>query len=258
MTQRSEVMRYFAIPALAALGLLAACGSGGGGNDSAPTAPANSVAAVKAPAGQDWTQVVSRTPEGGFVMGNPDAPLKLVEYGSRTCPTCGAFGQTGQRPLEENYVRTGKVSYEFRDFMVHGPPDFAASLLGRCAGPGPFFPILEQMYLDQPKFLDTQMKVAQDQAFLQRTANMTPAQIANAWGDAMGYVDFVKQRGVTEAQARACLNDTKEIEALTKMMQDASDKQGVTGTPTFFLNGRKLDNVVTWQGIEAALKNAGA
>jgi protein-disulfide isomerase len=238
----------------AALTLLAACG----GSNDAPTAPANSVAAMPAPAGQDWTQTVSETPEGAFVMGNPAAPLKLVEYGSRTCPTCGAFGQTGMRPLTENYVKSGKVSYEFHDFLVHGPPDFAASLLGRCAGTQPFFAILEQMYIDQPKFLDQQMKAAGDQAFLTATGTMTPAQVANAWADKMGYVEFVKQRGVTEAQARACLNDSKAIDALTKMTQDASEKKNVTGTPTFFLNGQKLENSVTWPQIEAALKTAGA
>lgn len=246
--------RILAPALLGTLALLGACGDSGTG---APTAPANSVAAAPAPAGQDWTRTVSVTKEGGYVMGNPNAPLKLVEYGSRTCPTCGAFGQAAMRPLEENYVKSGKVSYEFRDFLVHGPPDFAASLLGRCAGPDVFFPILEQMFLDQPKFLDQQMKAAQDQGFLARTANATPAQIANAWADYMGYVDFVKQRGVTEAQARACLNDEKAIAALTKMTQDASANGEVTGTPTFLLNGEKLD-AVAWPQVEAALKAAGA
>lgn len=240
-----------------ALALLAACGSSDGGNGAAPSAPANSIAAAPAPAGKDWTQVVSTTPEGGYVMGNPDAALKLVEYGSRTCPTCGAFGQTAMRPLEDRYVKAGKVSYEFRDFLVHGPPDFAASLLGRCAGTEVFFPVLEQMFLDQPKFLDAQMKAAQDQRLLQITNSGTPAQVANAWADAMGYVEFMAQRGVPEQQARACLSDTKAIDALTKMTQDASSQRNVTGTPTFFLNGKKLDGV-TWPDIEQALKTAGA
>ena len=109
---------------VAALALLSACG--GNGNSSAPAAP---VAAVAAPAGQDWTQIVSKTADGGYVMGNPNAAIKLVEYGSRTCPTCGAFGQTGMKPLEEKYVKSGKVSYEFRDFLVHAP-DLGVAALG--------------------------------------------------------------------------------------------------------------------------------
>ena len=137
--------RFALLPALSALALLAGCG-GDGGSGEAPSAPANSVAAVSAPAGQDWTQQVRATPEGGYVMGNPDAKLKLVEWGSRLCPTCGAFANTGMRPLIDNYVKSGKVSYEFREYLVHGAPDFAPALIGRCAGAEPFFPMLEEMF----------------------------------------------------------------------------------------------------------------
>jgi hypothetical protein len=60
-----------------------------------------------APAGKDWTQVVSKTGEG-FVMGNPNAPIKLVEYGSRLCPACGAFAREGYEPLTNDYVKSGR------------------------------------------------------------------------------------------------------------------------------------------------------
>lgn len=229
---------------------LAACGGSGDGNI---TAPANSVAAVAAPAGQDWTQVVRKSPEGGYVMGNPDAPLKLVEYGSRTCPTCGAFGQTGMQPLENTYVKSGKVSYEFRDFMVHAP-DLGVAILGHCAGTEPFFPILEQMFLEQPRFLE---KLEGAGAFQQTIVNQPPAQQAVAWVNHLGYVDFLQQRGVPEAQVKACLADPKLTAAVVKLSDDAM-QNGVTGTPTFMLNGQKLDGQVTWPQIEQALKNAGA
>jgi protein-disulfide isomerase len=230
---------------------LAACG--GSDQTANITAPANSVAAVTAPAGQDWTQVVAKTPEGGYVMGNPAAKLKLVEYGSRTCPTCGAFGQTGMQPLEQTYVKTGKVSYEFRDFMVHAP-DLGVATLGHCAGTAPFFPILEQMYLEQPGFLE---KLENATPFQQSIQSKTPQQQAVAWVEHLGYLDFLKQRGVPEQQARACLADPKLIKEITDLSQAAID-QGVTGTPTFFLNGQKLDGAVSWQQIEQALQAAGA
>ena len=238
------------IVAVSALLALAACGGDNGGNI---TAPANSVAAVAAPQGQDWTQVVSRTPEGGYVMGNPNASLKLVEYGSRTCPTCGAFGQTGMQPLENTYVKSGKVSYEFHDFMVHAP-DLGVAILGHCAGTAPFFPILEQMYLEQPQFLE---KLESAGSFQQSIQGRTPQAQAVAWVEHLGYIDFLKQRGVPETQARACLADPKLMKAVTDLSQTAIDK-GVTGTPTFFLNGQKLENQVQWSQIEQSLKAAGA
>jgi len=246
-------MKYFTAPSALALALaLAACG--GGGDDGNITAPANSVAAAPAPAGQDWTQTVSKTAEGGYVMGNPNAPLKLVEYGSRTCPACGAFGQTATRPLEDNYVKSGKVSYEFRDFLVHAP-DLGVAILGRCAGPTPFFPILEQMYVEQPAFL---AKLEGAGPFQQSIQGRPPAQQAAAWTTHLGYMDFVKQRGVTEAQARACLADPKLLTEVAAASETAMRDGSVTGTPTFFLNGRKLDGAVSWAQVEQALKSAGA
>ena len=234
-----------------ALVLLAACGGGDGNTISAP---ANSVAAAPAPSGQDWTQVVSRTADGGFVMGNPNAPLKLVEYGSRTCPTCGAFGQQATRPLEDNYIKTGKVSYEFRDFLVHAP-DLGVALLGQCVGEASFFPLLEQMFVEQPGFLTKLESVPAD--FQHRLQAMTPAQQATAWVEHLGYVDFVKQRGLPEAQARQCLTDPKKIEAVAKISEVGMREREVTGTPTFILNGEKL-NAASWSQVESALKGAGA
>jgi protein-disulfide isomerase len=233
-----------------ALAMLAACGDSGSTNTAAP----NSVAAVAAPAGQDWTQTVSKTADGGYVMGNPNAPLKLVEYGSRTCPTCGHFGRTATRPLEDTYIKSGKVSYEFRDFLVHAP-DLGVAILGQCAGEAPFFGMLEQMFVDQNQFLEKLESVPQD--FQQRLQGMTPAQQATAWVEHLGYLDFVKQRGLSEQQARQCLADTQRIEAVAKVSETAMREKEVTGTPTFILNGEKLD-AASWEQVEKALKAAGA
>jgi protein-disulfide isomerase len=231
---------------------VAACGSGGGsGNASAP------VAAVKPPAGVNWLETVVKTPEGGYRMGNPDAPIKLVEYGSRTCPVCGLFGREATQPLEQNYVATGKVSWEFREFLVHGQPDFAPALLGRCGGPGPFFALLEQMYINQEP-VEAKMSSPEGQALFARMQTAKPLEVAKAWADYLGYVDFVKSRGIPEDKARACLNDQAAFDEIVKVMDDASKNKGVGGTPTFLLNGDLVPNVADWKGLEAALKAHGA
>lgn len=238
--------------ALAALAL-SGCSDNSGGNSSAGTAAP--VAPIQPPAGQNWTETVVKTAEGGFQMGNPNAPIKLIEYGSRLCPTCGAFGQTAMKPLENTYVASGKVSYEFREFMVHGAPDFAPALLGRCGGTAPFFPILEQMFIAQPTILPAMESAGEFQASLQ---GKPPAQVFTAWAEKLGYIDFVKQRGIPEAKARACLTDPTQIEALSSMTDKASNDMKVTGTPTFFLNGKMLENQVSWPQVEQSLKAAGA
>uniref|UniRef100_UPI0035CC5047 thioredoxin domain-containing protein n=1 Tax=uncultured Sphingomonas sp. TaxID=158754 RepID=UPI0035CC5047 len=175
----------FALPLLALTACSGETGATAAGN-------ATTLATTPAPAGGNWTETVSRTPEGGYRMGNPEAPVKLVEYGARTCPTCGAFSRDAAVPLARDYVASGKVSFEFRDFLVHGAPDLAAALLGQCGGTATFFPVLDQMYAAQPATLD---RLQQGGAALeQRLQALPPRQQIAALGDAMGLVDFVKQR----------------------------------------------------------------
>ncbi len=240
----------FLLPALA----LAACNPDATQTVETNQATAAPVAAASPAAGSNWTETVSQTAEGGFVMGNPNAPIKLVEYGARSCPTCGQLARDGFAPLTEKYVATGKVSFEFRDFLVHGAPDLALALVGQCGGTGPFFPLLEQQYAMQNQYLDALQKISPQQQ--QAMTTMTPAQVATALAEAMGQVDFAKQRGLPEAKVRACLTDQKAIETLAKQTETAGGE--VTGTPTLLINGKKLDGVVTWEGLEAALKQAGA
>ena len=239
--------------ALAALVALSACGGSDTttGNAAAPTAQVQGKAP---PAGQQWTDVVTRTPEGGWRIGNPNAPLKLVEFGSRTCHVCREFDEVGFTPLTTKYVSTGRVSYEFRDFLRNGA-DLSAALVGGCGGTGPFFTILNQMYAAQPGVLDTLQKLPQN--FYDSIASLPSAQQPARFAEAAGYLDFVKQRGIPEAQARACLADAKASDVLVKMNEKANQDYQIAGTPTFVLNGKMLENTVNWQQVENALRNAG-
>ncbi|MBY0285244.1 MAG: DsbA family protein, partial [Sphingomonas sp.] len=194
-------MKLPASIALLPLALLAACSGAGTDNASTPTASAP-VAAKPAPAGKAWTDVVSATPEGGYRMGNPDAPLKLIEYGSRACPFCAKFSAEGTAPLKAGYIASGKVSYEFRDYPIHGALDVAPYLLGHCLSADAFFPMLDQMMANQPTLLAKVQEVSQSAVALGE-----PTKVATAFAEGLGYLDFVKQRGVPEDQARACLND---------------------------------------------------
>ena len=243
-------MKSFLTAALAALALVGCSGGDAAGNGAA-AAP---VAARPAPAGQSWTDIVARTPEG-YRMGNPDAPIKLAEYGSRLCPTCGAFAREAYEPLMK-YVGTGKVSFEFREFLVHGAPDLPPSLLGLCVGAPAFFPLLEQMYQNQASFAD---KLTNAPAAVQEQLKTAkPVDAVRIMADTMGLVDFVKQRGLPEAKARACLADMGQIDRLTKQTSDKTNDGTVSGTPTFLINGKVSQGTLTWGQLQQALKAAGA
>src|SRR4051812_27460632 len=95
---------------------------------SVPAATSAAKPAAKAAAKADWTRTFAVTPAGGFRVGNPKAKVAIVEYGSLTCPHCQHFAETALKPLFQDYIRTGKASYEFRSFILNGP-DLAATLV---------------------------------------------------------------------------------------------------------------------------------
>ncbi|MCP3735553.1 DsbA family protein [Sphingomonas sp. RP10(2022)] len=230
---------------------LAACSKQDAGT---PAAPASPVAAVAAPAGQSWTDTVSRTAEG-TIVGNPNAPIKLVEYGSRLCPACGALAREGYEPLMNTYVKSGKVSFEYREFLIHGAPDVPPALLGNCTDPAAFFPILEQMYQAQQGFNDKLQ--AMPPAMQQQLQTAKPVDAIRMMAEQMGLIDFAKQRGIPEAKARACLGDMTQIDRWTKQTQDKGADGTVSGTPTLIINGKKAD-ALSWSQLEPLLKAAGA
>ena len=236
---------------LAALFALALAACSGGGDNVSQAAP---VAAVQAPVGGNWTETVAKTEEG-YIVGNPAAPIKLVEYGARLCPACKQFATTGFEPLMKNYVATGKVSFEFRDFLIHGPAELGLVLLGQCGDPSAFFPILEQTYQNQDAM--NQKLVAVSPAQQQALQGGSPASIITGWTQAIGGIDFMKQRGLPEGKARQCLADQTRIDAITAVTQKRGADGTVSGTPTLILNGNKLETV-SWADVEKALKSAGA
>jgi protein-disulfide isomerase len=212
--------------------------------------PAAAKKAAPRPAARpNWLTTIVKTPEAGYRIGNPNASLKLVEYGSRSCPTCARFAAES-KPLFSSYVASGKVSYEFRDFLIH-PQDIAISLLGRCVPTARYFSTLDAMFAGQPGF-NARGQALTDADF-KALEGMDVVPQARALSDKLGYTAFFKQRGMTEARITECLADRPALIELGKITGDAQ-KLGVNGTPSFFLNGRKLDNVYSWAQLEPLLK----
>jgi protein-disulfide isomerase len=211
----------------------------------------SSASGAKAPA-KDWTKTVVVTPEGGFRMGNPAAPIKLLEHGSLACPHCRHFEETGYKPLVQNYVRTGRVSYEYRNLLISGP-DISISLLTRCSGPGKFFAMSQYVYATQPQWLKPLENMsAADQAALDK---MTDQQRVIRYAEIARMAPIAARFGVTPARARQCLADPKGVERLLDMSKRATDS-GVAHTPTFLING-KMTDAATWEELEPLIKQAG-
>jgi len=249
---RSPFRRLALALAIAPLALgLAACGKKEGGD---ATSKADAITKVAPPAGKTWADVVSKTPEGGYLMGNPQAPIKLVEFGALSCSHCAEFSEKGSAELRDSFVASGRVSYELRLFMLNGL-DMPAALLVTCGAPEAVPGLAEQFWAWQPNMFENLQKAgdAQMQAI---QAQKPPASFA-ALAKVSGMDQFITSRGIAAPQAATCLTDTKKAAELAQQTQDASSKYEISGTPTFMINGDKVTGN-TWPDIRALLESRGA
>jgi len=240
----------FALAAPIALAL-ASCGSGA---DETGEIAGEAIAAIPAPDGTEWRDMVTVTDMDGYMIGNPDAPIKLVEYASLTCPTCARFAEEGMEPLVSEYVNSGRVSFEFRSFVIHGPLDLALTRLVDCGTPEQAVPLADQVWANLP----TIMQPLQERGpQLEAALNLPEDQRFVAFADTAGLLDFFAARGVSRDQARTCLADAGRLSEIADVSETYGTQDDITQTPTFVLNGKKLDDS-SWTAIEAALQRAGA
>ena len=243
------------VATLAALALgLSACGKS---TDSAAGTGATSstpIAKIAAPAGKSWADTVSVTPEGGYLMGNPDAPIKLIEFGALSCSHCAEFAEKSFAKMRDDYIASGRVSFELRLFMLNAL-DIPAAMLATCGSPESVIPLSEQFWAWQGTMFDN-LTTAGD-AKLQAAGNLAPNQRFAAIASVAGMDKFFAERGISADQGAACLADVSKATALSNQTQQANEKYQVSGTPTFYLNGKNL-STATWETVEPALQTAGA
>lgn len=238
---------------LAVTAILASAACDAKKSDSSGGAGAAQAKAVQPPKGGDWTQVTVATAAGGFTMGNAKAPVKLIEYGSMTCPHCREFDETGAPTLINKYVKSGQVSYEFRNY-VRDPYDLAGALITRCNGPKSFFALTRAMYTDQPNWVGKLQKItpAQGEALTNLGPNKQFLEIAKL----AGFQQWAAMRGVPSAKTNACLTNEAEVNRLVQMNSDATSQYpDFQGTPTFIVNG-SLVKGATWKALEPELRKA--
>lgn len=155
-----------------------------------------------------------------FSLGDPKAPVTVVEYASVVCPHCARFDADVFPKLKAKYVDTHKVRYVLREFLTQ-PEEVAATgfILARCHGEASYLALVEAIFKALPEM------------FAERTgANIAPTLLKVA-----------EQHGISQAEFGACLNDSKASEALNKRIDQAMDVAKITGTPTVFVNGEKVD-----------------
>jgi protein-disulfide isomerase len=239
------VMTALAAPLM--LGL-AACDSGGGNGAGGTIEP------IEAPAGQEWSEVVTKTPEGGYLMGNPEAPIKLVEFASLTCPHCADFASSSEEELKNQFIASGRVSFEFRNF-VRDAIDLTAAQLTRCGTPETFFPLTHQVFANQPQIFE-KVQAAGQPAF-EAALGQSDERRGVALGQITGLTEFFAARGISKDQAEQCLADHQTASEIARKAQEQGVEYDIQGTPTFLINGTKIEDN-TWEGVKTRLQAAGA
>ena len=155
--------------------------------------------------------------EGDMALGDPNAKVKVVEYGSLSCVHCANWNRDVFPAFKTKYIDTGKVHYTFRPFQL-GPNDSytsAGDLLGRCMGKDKYFTVIDALFHSQMEALqgstrDVILRVA-------------------------------RSGGMSEDAVTACLTDEKAIIAQADRMSDAQYKK-VSVTPTFFIGDKTVES----------------
>ena len=210
----------------------------------APAKPAKSLAAP----GGNWNGAIAVTANGSHRLGNPDAPVKLTEYVSYTCPHCAHYQQESDAPLRLTVIPKGQVSVTVTN-LLRNPIDLAVALLTNCGDPKRFFVRHNAFFATQDKWLPKAetMTQAQQQRWYQGTLPERMRAIASDFA----FYDKMSNWGVTRAQADACLADTAMLDKL-KAQQAESSALGIDSTPSFTLNGVVLQ-AHDWAAVSKAI-----
>jgi protein-disulfide isomerase len=181
-----------------------------------------------APTEVDIKELMQAGPLPDLAIGKEDAPVTIVEYASMTCGHCANFHNTVFPKLKEKYVDTGKVRFIMREFPLDNLAA-AASMLARCAGGDKTYPLIEVLFQKQDQW-----------AFVR--GNPVPE-----------LFKFAKQAGFTQESFDKCLTDQTLLDQVTGVRTRANEKFGVSSTPTFFINGKKLQDAPTLESFDKAL-----
>ena len=149
------------------------------------------------------------------VLGNPSAKVTLIEYAAPRCPHCARFDMNVFPQVKSAYIDTGKVFYVFRVFPLN-EDDGNAEKLASCLPKDQYFPFMDMLFHNQPKWDDEYG-------------------VMDVKG---GLVQMARTAGMNEAQARACMADTRPDSAINRTASDAEARYQVNSTPTLVVNGK--------------------
>lgn len=167
---------------------------------------------------------------GVHILGDPKAPVTVIEYASVGCPHCADWARTVFPAFKKAYVDTGKVRFEFHE-MLTGDAELAVAgfLVADCAPADRYFQVVDAIFDDQ-------------------------LGIVQGGGEALFKV--AQAAGLTSDQFRACLTDQAAIQTLQARTESDAQAHGVGSTPTFLIGDEKLVGGLTLEQLGTAIDRA--
>jgi len=157
-----------------------------------------------------------------LAIGDPKAPVTIVEFASLTCPHCATFHKGMFKEIKTKYIETGKVRFVFRQFPT--PPVRLAvggEAIARCkAGADNYFAMLDILFEKQMYWVRSQ----------------NPGQALR---------ELASTAGISSEEFETCLADPENITRIQEVSKHASDTWGVNSTPSFVINGELATNMRT-------------
>ncbi len=151
-----------------------------------------------------------------IVLGNSDAPYTIIEYSSMTCPHCANFHMNVLPEVKKKYIDTGVAKFIIREFPFDNVAA-AAFMLARCVDRSKYFDFVDLLYANQEEW-------------------------AFGGNPLEGLRKYSKMAGFTEARFNDCLGDEKLLSHIEWVRNRGNTEFGVSSTPTFFINGKRLPN----------------
>jgi protein-disulfide isomerase len=170
-------------------------------------------------------------------LGKDDAPVKIIEYMSMTCPHCAAFHTRTFDPIKTKYIDSGRVQFIIREFPFD-PVATAAFMLARSNPQNPTEPSTPEQYYAMVSML-----------FKQQRAWAAPADkdVRNA------LMQSVKIAGYTQQTFEASLTNQKLLDEINEGVKRGADEFGVNSTPTFLINGKKYSGDMSVESMSALI-----
>ncbi len=164
-------------------------------------------------------------------LGSPDAKIEILEYASLSCPHCAHFNETIFPALKSKYIDTGKVRYTLKEMLTE-PMQVAAAgfMMARCSGAQKYFTVVDQVFRSQSRWTQ---------------GNIKPI-----------FLEIGIANGLDEAKFTACITDQTGFDAINERANRAAEQDGVTSTPTLFINGKRIETPTNPAELDEAIAAA--